>query len=345
MAGSVWGFMGLGMGKGSQWRGTVSTMIPLSDLIAPGLAFAAGLPALTLAVLLWRGTGDRSWEILGTGLALQAILAFLLSAGVFASAARLVVNHDLHFVLWNTTFLLSYGSHLVLRRFVAMVIPEPGPIRSFPRLFSLVSATVYGAFLVAAFATTPPAITFEGRLVYALSAAWYLGGYLGPALRLWRRRKQLPGWLARLVGRGPLALGPAALVLLAYGCLRLGPFAGRSWPSLAALLIVLFFVLVTIELFGHLARGPALAAATRSSKAAEGQGETADRVRRVAARCIADPLTKREVEILSLLLEGWRNVDIATRLGLSPNTVKNHVYNVYQKTGAANRIELARFGE
>lgn len=319
------------VGKGSYWRGTVCTVIPLSELIAPALAFAAGLPALTLALLRWRGSGDRSYELLATGLALQAILAFLLSAGVFVAAARLVANHGLHFVLWNTTFLLSYGSHLVLRRFVSMVVPGPGPIRAFPRLFTLASATVYGAFLIAAFAASPPAITFEGSLVYALSAAWYLGGYLSPALRLWRRRRQLPGWLARLVGRGPFVLGPSALSILAYGCLRLGPFAGRSWPSLAPLLAVLFFVLVTIELFRDLARGPSLVAA--------------DRVRRIAARCVADPLTKREVEILSLLLEGWRNADIATRLGLSPNTVKNHVYNVYQKTGAANRIEIAHLAE
>ena len=319
-------------------------MVPLSELVAPTLAFAAGLPALTLALLLWRSTGDRSYELLATGLVLQAMLAFLLSAGAFVAAARLVANHELRFVLWNATFLLSYGSHLALRRFVAMVVPGPGSFRSFPRLFSVVSTAVYGAFLVAAFATTPPAITFDGSLVYALSASWYLAGYFGPALRLWRRRRQLPGWLARLVRRGPLVLGPSALGLLVYGYLRLGPFSGRPWPSLAPLLVVLFFVLVTVELFRDLARGgSALAVATTSAKGAVGRDET--RVRRIAARCIADPLTKRELEILSLLLEGWRNADIAAKLGLSPHTVKNHVYNVYQKTGVANRIELARLAE
>jgi DNA-binding NarL/FixJ family response regulator len=60
---------------------------------------------------------------------------------------------------------------------------------------------------------------------------------------------------------------------------------------------------------------------------------------------VANPLTRRELEVLALLLEGWRNRDIAERLGLSPNTVKNHVYNVYQKTGAANRVELSSLGE
>jgi DNA-binding CsgD family transcriptional regulator len=334
-----------GVGKGSYPRGTVCTVTPLSELVEPALAFAAGLPALTLALLLWRGSGDRSYELLATGLALQAILAFFLSAGAFVAAARLVVNRDLHFVLWNTTFLLSYGSHLVLRRFVAMVVPGPGPARAFPRVFTLASAALYGAFLVAGFAASPPAVTFDGSPVYALSAAWYLGGYLGPVLTLWKARRRLPGWLARLVARRPVVLGPSALVLLGYGCRRLGPLAGRTWPSLAPLLVVVFFVLVTIELFRDLARGPGLVGELDSPKSQGAQGENADRVRRIAARCVADPLTRREVEILALLLEGWRNADIAARLGLSPNTVKNHVYSVYQKTGASNRVELARLAE
>ena len=68
-------------------------------------------------------------------------------------------------------------------------------------------------------------------------------------------------------------------------------------------------------------------------------------VSRIASRCVANPLTKREKEVLGLLLDGWRNQDIAERLGLSANTVKNHVYSVYQKTGAANRVELASLAD
>ena len=331
-------------------------MLPFSDLIAPVLAFAAGLPALTLALLLWRRTGDRSFELLATGLGLLAVLAFLLSVGIFLAAARLVANPDLRFVLWNTTFILSFGSHLVLRRFASLVIPGPGTVRSFPRLFSLASAFVYVSFLAAAFAMSPPVINFSGRLVYALSALWYLAGYLGPALRLWRARDRLPSWIALLFARGPLLLGPAALVLVGYEILRWALAVGRGeaalrgeaavdgWPSLGPLIIVIFFVLVTIRLFGLLVKpqGISEAAAGEGAQAANG---AADRARRVAARCVADPLTKRELEILVLLLEGWRNQDIASRLGLSPNTVKNHVYSLYQKTGVANRVELMGLGD
>src|SRR5262245_51057752 len=109
--------------------------MPWTDLAAPVLAFAAGLPAVTLAALLWMRTKDRAFELLATGLALLALLSLLLSLGTFVIAARLVENPNLRFVLWNVTFLLSFVSLLVLRRFTALVVPGPLPARAFPRLF------------------------------------------------------------------------------------------------------------------------------------------------------------------------------------------------------------------
>lgn len=51
-------------------------------------------------------------------------------------------------------------------------------------------------------------------------------------------------------------------------------------------------------------------------------------------------LSKREAEVMQLLLSGLTNQQIATELTLSPNTVKNHVSNVIRKMGVASRIEL-----
>lgn len=320
--------------------GYTGAMIPWTDLVAPALAFAAGLPAVTLSLLLWRRTKDRSFELLATGLGLVAILAFLLSVGIFLLAAKLVSNPDLQFVLWNTTFLLSFVSLVVLRRFATLVIPGPRGERTFPRIFSLVSAVVYGGLLVGAFALSPPVWNFHGRLVYALSALYYLAGALGPALKLWRARAVVPGWVGRLLHRGPLALGPLSLGLVGYEAIRWLWVPAESWPSLGPLAALAAFGLVTVELFLALVKGGSEAVAEHSSG-----GATADRVRKLASRCVADPLTKRETEVLALLLDGWRNQDIADRLGLSPNTVKNHVYAVYQKTGAANRVELMGLGE
>jgi DNA-binding NarL/FixJ family response regulator len=55
-----------------------------------------------------------------------------------------------------------------------------------------------------------------------------------------------------------------------------------------------------------------------------------------------EPLTAREVEVLGLLAEGLPNKSIATRLGISDQTVKFHVASICGKLGAANRTDAVR---
>lgn len=50
-------------------------------------------------------------------------------------------------------------------------------------------------------------------------------------------------------------------------------------------------------------------------------------------------LTKREMEMLLMMVEGLSNPDIAKKLFLSPSTVKFHVSNILMKLGAASRTE------
>ncbi len=52
-------------------------------------------------------------------------------------------------------------------------------------------------------------------------------------------------------------------------------------------------------------------------------------------------LTKRENEVLEILAEGCPNKIIASRLGLSENTVKLHIHNIIMKLGVHNRTEAA----
>lgn len=52
---------------------------------------------------------------------------------------------------------------------------------------------------------------------------------------------------------------------------------------------------------------------------------------------LVEPLSDREKEIYSLLLEGLRNKDIADTLQISENTVKFHLKNLYGKLGVTNR--------
>jgi two-component system, NarL family, nitrate/nitrite response regulator NarL len=57
-------------------------------------------------------------------------------------------------------------------------------------------------------------------------------------------------------------------------------------------------------------------------------------------------LSPRETELVVLVRQGLRNRDIAERLGITEGTVKAYLHSVFEKTGVANRTELAiRAGE
>lgn len=58
---------------------------------------------------------------------------------------------------------------------------------------------------------------------------------------------------------------------------------------------------------------------------------------------VAEALTRRELQVLELLAEGLPNKTIATRLGISDQTVKFHVAAILGKLGAANRTEAVRW--
>jgi DNA-binding CsgD family transcriptional regulator len=50
-------------------------------------------------------------------------------------------------------------------------------------------------------------------------------------------------------------------------------------------------------------------------------------------------LTAREVDVLGYLPTRLSTGEIAARLGISPNTVKTHLKNIYHKLGARSRNE------
>ena len=50
-----------------------------------------------------------------------------------------------------------------------------------------------------------------------------------------------------------------------------------------------------------------------------------------------ETLTTRERELLTALANGWSNLQIASRIGISRNTVKYHLKNLYDKLGVNNR--------
>jgi two-component system response regulator DegU len=51
-------------------------------------------------------------------------------------------------------------------------------------------------------------------------------------------------------------------------------------------------------------------------------------------------LTRREQELLPMIANGLSNKEIASRLNLSQQTVKNHIHRMFRKVGANDRLEV-----
>ena len=54
-------------------------------------------------------------------------------------------------------------------------------------------------------------------------------------------------------------------------------------------------------------------------------------------------LTAREMEVLTAIVEGYSNKEIAKRYKISEQTVKHHLSSIFSKVGVSNRLELALF--
>jgi DNA-binding NarL/FixJ family response regulator len=64
-----------------------------------------------------------------------------------------------------------------------------------------------------------------------------------------------------------------------------------------------------------------------------------------SSRPAAVELTGREREVLSLVVAGLANKQIARRLGISEKTVKGHLTNLFQRIGVADRTQAALWAE
>jgi DNA-binding NarL/FixJ family response regulator len=78
-------------------------------------------------------------------------------------------------------------------------------------------------------------------------------------------------------------------------------------------------------------------------------GDLVERVRRRAHPAPASPqklpvsFTPRQLDIVSAIVAGGTNRDIAKQFSITATTVKYHLTHMFEKVGVSNRVELARF--
>jgi HD-GYP domain-containing protein (c-di-GMP phosphodiesterase class II)/DNA-binding CsgD family transcriptional regulator len=92
----------------------------------------------------------------------------------------------------------------------------------------------------------------------------------------------------------------------------------------------------TLEIRAQIAAGRHDQSAADAVLAAAGAG---------TRRRVAGPagLTRREIEVLGLIVRGAATGDVATRLGISRKTVGTHIERIYTKTGASSRSTATLF--
>jgi DNA-binding NarL/FixJ family response regulator len=47
--------------------------------------------------------------------------------------------------------------------------------------------------------------------------------------------------------------------------------------------------------------------------------------------------------VIALIVAGYTNKDLARELGISENTAKHHLTNIFDKLGVSNRLELVLY--
>ena len=133
------------------------------------------------------------------------------------------------------------------------------------------------------------------------------------------------------LGLGWLMISRLLVILVIFG--TIGIFAGWTIPDkiapYAAFLILIYWNGV-----------PFIWLMRFFTPFAARLGNLADKGDTLDAFFKENRISKREQEIIRLLLDGKSNKQIEETLFISYHTVKNHLYNIYQKLGIKNRYEL-----
>ena len=310
--------------------------MPWLELLVPVLVVLLAMPSVAVAYVYARSSKAAWGSSLFGFLASAAGVSLLTALGIFLRASGIVRSYELYFIVWNLSFaVLALASWFAIRTALRVVkSAATGRVR---RLFALGSALAYAGTLALA-------IRGRGDLYFPYiggtyaATSLYLFASLGCALSIVVKRR------ARLAPEDECTLQRFLRIFLPLGAAfffdelcRATSLLRLPWLPLLPLAPLALYLFAGSELLLRLRR-PAENPTVRAPAAAAEEQALA-----IARGCGASPLTAREREVLVELLRGASNSDIASSLNISPNTVKNHIYSIFQKTGAGSRSELFLF--
>ncbi len=205
------------------------------------------------------------------------------------------------------------------------------------RLFPKVAVALSGLVIVKSAANIGVHIAhslgFGGVALLAESKAWSLAGFIisgiamaafGMVARGQMDPHEPPAMrpLMKAYGLCAIAFAPMGLIEFAVEA------AGLPWlPS------------ISLDHFFYLAWNiVSMSAAVKLFTPSEGGVPILDAVPEERMRSLG--ISGREAEMAVMIARGLANKEIAAELGISPATVRTHIYNLYQKAGARSRVEL-----
>jgi len=277
------------------------------------LAFALGCMALALAIV-YRLANKQRWATYfivchASLLGCMMLLALQTMSKVFLSglAYQIITYSITAVVIGNLTFLIVFIPY-----FTTWVIAQPWR-QPYKALFFSLSAVYLGLGITREI--TKNAILDQVMLlVFVFVVGFCLVVMLRNLNSIANKTARASAITIIIVS---IAMVPAILVALLF-------------PSIKTLLFGIYFLALSITIMTFL-----FMEFVRLGR----EGEVKPK------QLVLDDLeeyhiTEREFAVIELISKGLTNKEMATELGISANTVNNHVANIYSKTKVRSRIDL-----
>lgn len=121
-----------------------------------------------------------------------------------------------------------------------------------------------------------------------------------------------------------------------WGEVHAYPVRGKD-RSVAAIVVIIFETTAHVDSLARHKQYASLLADKLQSKEDSGERVPGDD----RSEAVMEPLSKRETEVLGLIVDGYTNPQISEMLSISGNTVKRHISNLFLKLDVHDRTQAA----